>query len=272
MLSSNNHHVNVAGSQESRASGERTDLQVSNVLEVQNLSHSFPDLPVLTGVSFAVPAGSSFFILGRSGEGKTTLLRIIAGLLRPSSGRVLINGVDARTIPTHKRDIGFVFQSEKALFPHLSVHENIAFPFKKGHRKPPHDDWRVSVNRIINDMGLQGHAKDSISTLSGGLKQRVSIARALVYQPSVLLLDEPLNSLDNPRKDELLALLDSLKTRKSTTIIYVTHDDREVRSFATHVAILSRGEIEQTGTKEEVIGSPSSAIVRQLLKVGGNSS
>ncbi|MDA2938229.1 ABC transporter ATP-binding protein [Acidobacteria bacterium AH-259-A15] len=237
------------------------------VLQVMNVSHRFGSRRVLLGVSLRLQRNSVLCVVGESGCGKTTLLRIIAGLLRPDSGSIFLNGQDASALPTHERDIGFVFQTEGALFPHLHVYENVAFPFRHGKKKLPSGNWEEAVNRIIHETGLGAHQKSSITDLSGGLKQRVAIARALVYRPSILLLDEPLSSIDNPRKDELLDLLAKLKQENETSFLYVTHDDRDVKRFGTHVAILNDGKIEQSGTLTEVLEKPNNPVVRKLLNI-----
>jgi ABC-type Fe3+/spermidine/putrescine transport system ATPase subunit len=241
-------------------------LNAMLALELKDVSHAYGSRQTLAGVYLEVEKGQMFCLTGRSGCGKTTLLKIIAGLEKPTGGRVRINGEDASKLTTRERDIGFVFQSELALFFHLNVRQNIEFPFKYGHRKAPNGDVEAAVNRMIEKTGLQAHQYEFIRDLSGGLKQRVAIARALVYQPAILLLDEPLNSLDNPRKGELLSLLETLKADHEHTFLFVTHDDREMKRIADRVGVLDLGKIVQVGTVEELIRAPKQPIVSEILQ------
>jgi ABC-type Fe3+/spermidine/putrescine transport system ATPase subunit len=235
-------------------------------LELKDVTHSYGSRQTLAGVDLQIEKGQMFCLTGPSGCGKTTLLKIVAGLEKPTGGCVRINGNDASRLTTRERGIGFVFQSELALFFHLNVRQNIEFPFTHGHRKAPNGDAETAVNRIIEKTGLMAHEYAPIRELSGGLKQRVAIARALVYQPAILLLDEPLNSLDNPKKDELLALLESLKASREHTFLFVTHDDREIKRIADQVAVLDLGKIVQEGTVDELLKAPKQPIVSEILR------
>lgn len=242
----------------------RTDPE-SFALEVIDIYHSFGSEHILKGVSFQVPQGRVLGLIGHSGCGKSTLLRIIAGLTQPYSGEVKIGGKDASAVSTHQRNLGFVFQSEFALFPHLTVRGNILFPLAQGKRSPPGGNREHAVEEVLEQTGLRVHQHKRMDELSGGLKQRVAIARALVYRPAILLLDEPLSSLDNPRKREILELLLALKASGDHTMLYVTHDDREVKAFVDYVAVLHDGRIVQHGVLEEVLRNPKSEIVENLL-------
>ena len=181
---------------------------------------------------------------------------------------MLFDGRMMNNVPTHERDVGFVFQTELALFRHLNVWGNIAFPFRHGRKQSPGVSWRAAVNAIIDHTQLASHKYERISNLSGGLRQRVAIARALVYRPSILLLDEPLSSLDNYLKNDLLRLLSTLHGDTGATFVYVTHDDREARSFASHVAVMVDGVIEQFGPTNEVFANPRTETIRALLGQG----
>lgn len=236
-----------------------------SLLEVRSVYHSFAVDPVLSGVSFEAHSGQFVCLLGPSGSGKTTLLRIIAGLLKPSSGEVVISGISQAGIPTCNRDIGFVFQSSIALFPHLSVLENVAFPFKRGKRRSPNGPWRDAVHQILERVRLDVRADDSISDLSGGEKQRVALARALVYRPSLLLLDEPLSSLDNELKADLLTLIEQLYRETMTTFVYVTHDEREALRVATHIAVLDGGILQRFGEVSDVTIRPMKRRVAEII-------
>jgi len=237
-------------------------------LEVENLRHAFGKDEVLHDVSFAVSERSILCILGPSGCGKTTLLKLIAGIyqVQRGSGRIAIGGQDQAGISTHRRNLGFVFQSHDSLFPHLNVFENVAFPFRRGRRKLA-TPWQQAVAEALVATEMDSFAKRSIVNLSGGQKQRIALARALVYRPALLLLDEPLSSLDRPRKTQLMELLLRLHERYPTTFLYVTHDDREALSIATHVAVLYEGELRQYGTTNEVVSKPVSRRVAEI--VGG---
>lgn len=241
-------------------------VAVPKALSFSNVSYSYGKKPVLRNVSFSVVQKTALCVVGPSGCGKTTLLRLIAGLLTPHSGTIQLDGQDAAKIPTHRRDIGFVFQGDDALFLHLTVRENVSFAFRHGSRSNrTRQQWSADVNRIINQVGLTPYADERIHRLSGGLKQRVAIARAMVYCPSILLLDEPLSSLDNARKQELLALLLKLKAGSNTLFVYVTHDDREVSAFADHVVVLAKGEVVQQGSLAEIRGAPANGLVKEIL-------
>lgn len=238
------------------------------VLQVEGVHHAYKNDWALQGVSFKVEPGQIVCLLGPSGCGKTTLLRIVAGLIAPTSGQILIQGVNQQNIPTHRRNIGFVFQ-DAALFPHLNVYQNVAFPFTRGRRLlSGGDDWSKEVNRILHITNLQTTEHRSIATLSGGQLQRVALARALVYRPPLLLLDEPLSSLDNILKSQLLDLLLKLHDEYETSFLYVTHDEREALRIGTHIAIIDdEHQLRQFGTVEEVITRPASRKVASI--VGG---
>jgi ABC-type Fe3+/spermidine/putrescine transport system ATPase subunit len=195
------------------------------------------------------------------------LLKLIAGIyhVRPGSGRIMINGQDQAGISTHRRDLGFVFQSHDSLFPHLNVFENVAFPFRRGGRQLARP-WREAVAEALIATEMDSFAKRSIVNLSGGQKQRIALARALVYQPALLLLDEPLSSLDRPRKNQLVEVLLRLHEKYPTTFLYVTHDDREALSIATHVAVLYEGELRQYGTASDVVSKP---VCRRVAEIVG---
>jgi ABC-type Fe3+/spermidine/putrescine transport system ATPase subunit len=233
-------------------------------LELIEVCHSYPTRrDTLKSVSLKVETGEMVCLTGRSGCGKTTLLKVVAGLEPNRGGHIKIGGKDASQLQTHERQLGFVFQGAEGLFPHLTVRDNIYFPFKHGHHK--HNNPNGAVNEIIDVTGLKDHQYSRIDKLSGGLKQRVAIARALVYQPDILLLDEPLASLDNPRKTEILELLKTLKSSGDHTFLYVTHDDREMKQLADRVAILEDGEILTQGTFAELAQSDH-ALVKSIIR------
>ncbi len=234
-------------------------------IEINGLKVELGGTSVLRGVSVAVGEGEVLGILGPSGSGKTTLLRALAGLVRLQSGQINIAGKDQEGVSSWSRDIGFVFQSPNALFPHLTVFENVAFPFRRGGKRLSGGDWTEAVGEILRITGLAGFAKRSLATLSGGQLQRVALARALVYRPAILLLDEPLSSLDNRLKQSLLELLIDLKAKFGGTHIYVSHDEREIRYLADRVAVLIDGRIAQVGSIADVWSRPVSVEVARLI-------
>lgn len=236
-------------------------------LSVQNVGHTYATETVLAGVSFDVQKGSIHCLVGPSGSGKTTLLRIVAGLIKPRKGRVLIRGTDTTLIPPHKRDIGFVFQTTEALFPHLTVRGNVEFAFRHGCRRETTDDWRGQVKDILDKTGIGDLASRRIAELSGGQKQRVAIARSLVYRPSVLLLDEPMSGLDNDNRSQLMDLIVTLRRETGVAFLYVTHDDREVRRIADAVGVLVEGELRQSGKTDEVFATPVNPQVARILGI-----
>lgn len=241
---------------------------MKSVLSVQNISHAYGRQTVLAGVSLEVAPRSIHCLVGPSGCGKTTLLRIVAGLVPPKGGRVLIGGRDVKDVPTHARDLGFVFQSTDALFPHLNVRENVAFAFQHGLRDRKVRDWPEHVTEILEQTKLTSFATRPVSSLSGGQKQRVALARSLVYRPSILLLDEPLSALDNERKESLIKLMLTLREQTSVAFLYVTHDDREVRRLADDVSVLvDGGQLRQSGTASHVFSNPVDDQVGRILGV-----
>ncbi len=235
------------------------------LLEIRSVSHSYGKQPVLSDVTLLIERGRFVCLLGPSGSGKTTLLKIVAGLVTPLSGKIKILEQDQAPIPTHRRNIGFVFQSPNALFPHLNVFDNIAFPFRRGSRSAPSGNWKNDVLEMIHKVGLTDYATKSVVTLSGGQRQRVALARALVYRPSLLLLDEPLSSLDNRLKGQLLELMHELHELSQATFVYVTHDEREALRVATDIAILDEGRVQQFGPIDDVVATPASKRVAEML-------
>jgi len=235
------------------------------VLEVDSIHHSYDGQQIIREVTFSVNHGEIVCLLGPSGSGKTTLLKIIAGILKPTSGKILIDGIDQTNVPAFKRNIGFVFQDSTALFPHLNVFNNIAFPFLHGRRKVKNGHWKDEVSNIIDITGLTAHAHSRIANLSGGELQRVALARALVYRPSLLILDEPLSSLDNILKRQITELLLQLHDKFKTTFLFVTHDEREVLQLATKVGIIDNTELCQYGNLIDIIKQPTIPKVAQIL-------
>ncbi len=224
------------------------------MLRIEDVSVDFGDTKALDRVSLEVAAGETVTVLGPSGSGKSTLLRVVAGLLRPDSGRVLLDGDDLSAVPAHRRGIGLVFQ-DHALFHHRDVWGNVAFGLRM--RGDSRGDIERRVRECLELVGLEGYERRSVVTLSGGEQQRVALARALAPEPRVLLLDEPLGSLDRRLRDRLLEDLTAIFDRLDVTALHVTHDRAEAFALGDRVAVMRAGRIVQVGTPDEVWERPA---------------
>jgi thiamine transport system ATP-binding protein len=232
------------------------------MLRVGNLSVRFGEKVALDDVTLEVAKGEMLAVLGPSGSGKSTLLRVIAGLQRPATGRVLLDGVDLGPVPPHRRGIGLVFQ-DHALFHHRDVGGNVAFGLRMRGDAPTDIDQRV--HELLRLVGLEGYEGRSVATLSGGEQQRVALARALAPEPRVLLLDEPLGSLDLRLRDRLLEELERIFVELRVTGLYVTHDQAEAFALGDRVAVMRDGRIVQVGTADELWKRPVDADVARFL-------
>jgi len=231
-------------------------------LLVEDVTVRFGEKAALDGVTLEVGDGEVVTVLGPSGSGKSTLLRVIAGLQRPDSGRVLLDGNDLAGVPTHRRGIGLVFQ-DHALFHHRDVFGNVAFGLRM--RGDPRAEIASQVRELLDLVGLAGYDRRSVDTLSGGEQQRVALARALAREPSVLLLDEPLGSLDRRLRDRLLEDLERLFDGLRVTALYVTHDQAEAFALGDRVAVVRDGRVVQAGTPDDVWGHPVDEDVARFL-------
>lgn len=218
--------------------------------------------PILQDFDLSVEQGELLSLLGPSGCGKTTTLRTIAGFIIAEKGRVVINGKDYSRIPPNKRNIGLVFQNY-ALFPHLSVFENIAYGLKR--RRVEKGIIREKISAVLDLVSLQGLEDRLPAHLSGGQRQRVALARSIVIEPDLLLLDEPLSNLDAKLRDEMRAELSRLQQQLGITMIYVTHDQIEALSLSSRIVIMNEGNIEQIGTPEEIYESPATPFVARFM-------
>jgi sulfate transport system ATP-binding protein len=227
-------------------------------IDVRNVSKSFNGFQALEDVSLSVPDGSLTALLGPSGGGKSTLLRVIAGLEAPDSGDVLFSGESVTTLPAQERGVGFVFQ-HYAAFKHMTVRDNIAFGLKI--RKRPKAEVRERVDELLALVHLGGWADRYPAQLSGGQRQRMALARALAVQPRVLLLDEPFGALDATVRKELRDWLRKLHDEVHVTTIFVTHDQEEALEVAQQVAVINAGRIEQTGTPDDLYEKPANPFV-----------
>jgi len=232
------------------------------LLEVVSVSKSFAQTRVLSDVSLRVEPGEIVCLLGPSGCGKTTLLRIIAGLEVADAGQVLFQGRPIDSLPVHRRGFGLMFQ-DYALFPHKDVAANVAFGLRM--QGLPRAQVEARVGEMLDLVGLQGYERRSVYALSGGEQQRVALARSLAPDPRLLMLDEPLGSLDRALREELMNELRTILKGVNVTSIYVTHDQQEAFALADRVLIMHRGRIVQRGTPRAVYGSPASPWVARFL-------
>ncbi|MFT7473642.1 MAG: iron(III) transport system ATP-binding protein [Verrucomicrobiales bacterium] len=242
------------------------------MIAVKNLVKEFPVAGgvkvAVNDVSFELADGEFFTLLGPSGCGKTTTLRSIAGLEKPTSGTISIDGqkvFDNRVIvPANKRGLGMVFQSY-AVWPHMSVHDNVAFPLQVAEQKPKRSEITARVNEALELVDLGGLGKRPATMLSGGQQQRLSLARALVRRPKMLLLDEPLSNLDAKLRDRMRSELRVIQQQVEISTLFVTHDQVEALSMSDRVAVMNDGKIEQIGTPREVYHDPASAFVADFI-------
>ena len=228
-------------------------------LEVRNAIKKFgPNFTALDGVSVAVERGEFFTLLGPSGCGKTTLLRAIAGFNDLTSGEISLDGADLRAVPPHRRDIGMVFQ-DYAIFPHLTVFDNVAFGLKP--RKVPAAEVKTRVTQALAAVRLEAMVDRLPAAMSGGQQQRIGLARAMVINPRLLLMDEPLSNLDAKLRVELREEIRDIQKQVDIATIYVTHDQEEALAISDRICVMSAGHIEQIGTPQEIYGDPQTRFV-----------
>lgn len=232
------------------------------LLTLSNLSKSFGETPVLHGLSLELRKGEFFTLLGSSGCGKTTTLRIIAGLDDPDEGQVLLAGQDITSLPPNKRNVNTVFQSY-ALFPHLNVFQNVAYGLKLRHVPKAERDERV--RRALELVQLTGYERRRPNELSGGQRQRAAIARAIVVEPEILLLDEPLGALDLKLRKSMQFELKRLQKKLGITFVYVTHDQEEALTMSDRIGVMKDGRFEQIGTPEEIYQAPANRYVADFI-------
>jgi putative spermidine/putrescine transport system ATP-binding protein len=245
--------MTMDGSSEERRSG---------ALSLERVTKTYADVRAVDDVSLDVRPGEFVTLLGPSGSGKTTTLRMIAGFVRPDSGRVVLDGRELTGIPPYKRDVGMVFQNY-ALFPHMTAGENVAFPLQM--RRMPKDEVERAVDEAMRLVQLEGMQGRYPRQLSGGQQQRVALARALVFHPPLLLMDEPLGALDRKLREALQLEVMQLSQRLGVTVMYVTHDQEEALVMSDRIAIYSRGRIEQLGTGEDLYERPTSLFVADFV-------
>ena len=231
---------------------------------LHGISKSFGATKALQDVSMTIPDGSFVVLLGPTGAGKTTTLRMVAGLDRPDAGRVSIGGRDMTGLTPAQRDVAMVFQ-QYSLYPHLTVRQNLEFPLKSPLLKTPAAQIARKVAEVAEILQISHKLDNKATALSGGEMQRVSIGRALVRNPSVYLMDEPLSSLDAKLRSDLRIELKSIQATSGATLLYVTHDQVEAMTMATHVGVLDRGRLVQFGTPREIYENPVSIYAASRL-------
>jgi spermidine/putrescine transport system ATP-binding protein len=237
---------------------------VGGEIRLVELTKRFGSVTAVDGVDLTIPEGEFFSLLGPSGCGKTTTLRMIAGFEQPTSGQVLLDGTDMSGIPPNRRNVNTVFQSY-ALFPHLKVFDNVAYGLRRARAERP--EIRRRVGEVLEQVRLSEFASRKPAQLSGGQQQRVALARALVLKPAVLLLDEPLGSLDAKLRRQLQVELKALQEQVRITFLYVTHDQEEAITMSDRIAVMNRGHVEQAATPREMYEEPATAFVADFIGV-----
>ena len=234
----------------------------SVIVSLRDIVVEFDGQRILDGLNLDIHDKEFVTLLGSSGCGKTTTLRLIAGFLEPNSGKVLLKGEDITGVPPYKRPVNTVFQ-KYALFPHLNVFENVAFGLRL--KKMDEETIRRKVRDMLEVVGLKGFERRSISQMSGGQQQRVAIARSLVNEPEILLLDEPLGALDLKLRKEMQLELKRLQREMNITFIYVTHDQEEALTMSDTVVVMNGGKVQQIGTPEDIYNEPKNAFVADFI-------
>ena len=234
-----------------------------HIIELKNITKTYENgFTAVSDFNLYVNKGEFITFLGPSGCGKTTTLRMIAGFELPTSGEILLNGKDIASLPPYQRPINTVFQ-RYALFPHMNIYENIAFGLRQ--KKLPEDVISKKVKRVLDLVDLEGFEGRSVSTLSGGQQQRIAIARAVVNEPEILLLDEPLGALDLKMRKEMQLELKEMHERLGITFIYVTHDQEEALTMSDTIVVMSEGRIQQIGRPEDIYNEPKNAFVADFI-------
>ncbi|WP_368412999.1 ABC transporter ATP-binding protein [Dongia sp.] len=238
------------------------DPNAQPYIRIENVTKKFGDFVAVNNVSANIYRGELFALLGGSGCGKTTLLRMLAGFEQPTSGKIYIDGVDMADIPPYERPTNMMFQSY-ALFPHMTVEQNVAFGLK--HDKTPPDQIKSRVDAILDMVQMRQFAHRKPHQLSGGQRQRVALARSLVKEPKLLLLDEPLGALDKKLREATQFEIMNIQDRLGITFIVVTHDQEEAMTLSTRIGVMNNGQIVQVGTPKEIYEYPNTKFVADFI-------
>ena len=239
-----------------------TYLENTPIISLENIAVSFDGEVVLKDFNLSIRNGEFVTLLGASGCGKTTTLRIIGGFVKQDTGDVFFNGKKINDLPPHKREVNTIFQ-KYALFPHLNVYDNVAFGMRV-HGKSE-SQIKTTVNEMLSMVNLNGFAHRNVNLLSGGQQQRVAIARALANEPKVLLLDEPLGALDLKLRKDMQVELKKIQQQTGITFVFVTHDQEEALSMSDTVVVMDKGEIQQIGTPQDIYNEPRNAFVADFI-------
>jgi len=233
-----------------------------SLLSIENITKEYGTSKVLSGINIKINKGEFFSVVGPSGCGKTTLLRIIAGLEIPDSGKIIINDEDVTRLPPQKRNVGIVFQNY-ALFPNMTVFENVAYGLEV--KKISKTEIQKKVHDVLEKVSMENKANEKVTVLSGGEQQRVSLARVIVTEPQLILFDEPLSNLDYTLRLEARNELKRLQKNAGITSVYVTHDQTEALALSDKIAVLDKGNIQQSGTPTEVYYNPANTFVAEFI-------
>ncbi|MBR1607333.1 MAG: spermidine/putrescine ABC transporter ATP-binding protein, partial [Clostridia bacterium] len=237
-------------------------MEEPRMIHLENISKEYDGVTVLDDINLYIRKKEFVTLLGPSGCGKTTTLRIIGGFEYPTTGRVMFEGKDITSLPPYKRRVNTVFQ-KYALFPHLNVYDNIAFGLKL--KKMSRAEISKRVDKMLNLVNMAGYGKRSVDSLSGGQQQRIAIARSLVNEPEVLLLDEPLGALDLKLRKEMQLELKSMQQQLGITFLYVTHDQEEALTMSDTIVVMNAGHILQIGTPKKIYDEPKNAFVANFI-------
>ena len=238
---------------------------VENIIELKNLCKSYDELTILDNFSLNIKKNEFLTLLGPSGCGKTTTLKIIAGFEYADDGKVIFEGKDINNTPPYQRPVNTVFQ-KYALFPHMNIYEIIAFGLRI--KKLPKEEIDRKVKEMLKLVALEGYENRKVDSLSGGQQQRIAIARALVNEPKVLLLDEPLGALDLKLRQEMQIELKRMQQKLGITFIFVTHDQEEALSMSDTIVVMNKGKIQQMGTPEDIYNEPKNSFVARFIGDG----
>lgn len=238
------------------------DHKLSMSIDIENLTKTYSGFAALDDVSLSIKSGEFLSLLGSSGSGKTTLLMALAGFVRPDAGSIRFGGREMIFEPPHKRDVGMMFQSY-ALFPHMNVFQNVAYPLKlRGYKRA---EIRQRVEQALATVELDHLIERGITEMSGGQRQRIALARAIVFEPKILLMDEPLSALDKRLRETMQLELRRLHERLGMTVVYVTHDQREALTMSDRIAVMSKGKIRQVDTPLNLYERPANRFIAEFV-------